>query len=58
MKNPLTVLFENLVAISRRILGSKKPLPPIPCQFCGGTDHEASDCPNAAKYKLFHIDRE
>jgi hypothetical protein len=23
------------------------PLPPIPCQFCGKTDHKTKYCPNA-----------
>jgi hypothetical protein len=55
MKNPLKLLLE---IISQRILGSKKPLPPVPCEFCGKTDHASNDCPNAAKYKLFDVDRE
>jgi hypothetical protein len=25
------------------------PLPPIPCEFCGETDHKTKFCPNAEK---------
>jgi len=25
----------------------REPLPPIPCQFCGETDHQAKYCPKA-----------
>jgi hypothetical protein len=27
----------------------RKPLPPIPCQFCGQTDHKEAYCPNLRK---------
>jgi hypothetical protein len=58
MKAFLALLLEKLAAISQRILGGRKTSPPIPCQFCGDTTHDTSDCPNAAKYKLFNVDRE
>jgi hypothetical protein len=58
MKNPVSILLEKLSALSQRLFGSQKPAQPVPCQFCGATDHRSEDCPNAAKYKLFHIDRE
>jgi len=27
----------------------REPLPPIPCQFCGETNHKTNACPNAKK---------
>jgi len=27
----------------------REPLPPIPCEFCGETDHKTKYCPNAKK---------
>jgi hypothetical protein len=27
----------------------REPLPPIPCQFCGQTDHKEAYCPNLVK---------
>ena len=36
----------------------RRPESEAVCQFCGETGHDTEDCPKAAKYKLFHVDRE
>ncbi len=38
--------------------GKKNPHAKIRCSFCGELGHVEDDCPKAAKYKLFHVDRE
>jgi hypothetical protein len=53
MKNPISSLLEFI----KSIFGKKKQ-PVLRCQFCGEKGHEENDCPNAAKYKLFNVDRE
>jgi hypothetical protein len=58
MKKLFAPLLKFLSNLAERIAGKKKSTPPGPCQFCGEMGHEANDCPNAAKYKLFHVDRE
>jgi hypothetical protein len=58
MKEFFTRLFAALAALTRRKTGAEKPLPPQKCEFCGETTHRTADCPNAAKFKLFNVDRE
>lgn len=52
-------IFAPILRLILKLLADKKPLPaPTRCQFCGEPGHEAEDCPQAAKFKLFHVDRE
>ncbi len=53
MKN----IFAPLLRLISKLRADKKP-PPARCQFCGESGHAAEDCPKAAKFKLFHVDRE
>jgi len=50
-------IFAPLLKLLSKI---RKPPPPAPtrCQFCGEPGHEMEDCPKAAKFKLFDVDRE
>jgi hypothetical protein len=36
----------------------REPLPSIPCQFCGGTDHKEAYCPNLRKVGFIQDDAE
>ncbi len=56
MKNFVDLLLKNTLTTIKRILGIKKSLPPVRCQFCGEMGHDMNDCPNSAKYKLFNVD--
>ncbi len=47
-----------LKLVSKLLAGNKPPPAPTRCPFCGEPGHDADDCPKAAKFKLFHVDRE
>lgn len=47
-----------LKLIAKLTAGKKPPDTPIRCEFCGEPGHTTEDCPKAAKYKLFNVDRE
>jgi hypothetical protein len=51
-------LFTSFLTFLSALIGRKKAPAAIPCEFCGETGHNTSDCPNAAKYKLFNVDRD
>ncbi len=57
MKKLITSLLGLFSKIAKRISDKKEP-PASTCQFCGEIGHDESDCPKAAKFKLFHVDRE
>jgi hypothetical protein len=57
MQNLFAPLLKIILSITERLTGKKKPPAPA-CQFCGAPNHDSEHCPNAAKYKLFHVDRE
>ena len=52
---PLSKLIASITAPKA---DKTKPAPPALCSFCGEKGHTADDCPKAAKYQLFHVDRE
>ena len=58
MKAFFSAIRKMIANLTEWLSGKKKEAQPAPCQFCGDTHHRSEDCPNAAKYKLFHVDRE
>ncbi|MBI5352909.1 MAG: hypothetical protein HZB50_09755 [Chloroflexi bacterium] len=50
--------FASILKIFSRTKQKEKPPEPIRCEFCGGTGHLKDECPNSAKFKLFHNDKE
>ena len=58
MKKLFTSFLKIISQIVDGISGKKKSVQPVRCQFCGEMGHDTDDCPNAAKHKLFNIDRE
>ena len=58
MNNFATILIKNIAAFIKKCFGNTYQVPPKRCQFCGEMGHDINDCPNAAKYKLFNVDRD